>query len=260
VDHASKIPFPDLHEGGDALTIDPSAVFKRVPSVIVGNPPFDGPKPASVFLDRALDLLLAKGSEYPRYIGMVMPGAFIKAKREQEAVRGRLLRETRILEVWELPEKAVGLCAEAPTCVILAEIPPAVLPPQQTVRVAQTPSRRDDAVRALQVAGVTTWSYIREMQVDRRSDAVQSNDALAFSAIDDVWVSLSGRGPAASELVEVVWGFVHTKSRGQQEPEFSPSPGDDFVPSGQFAQLRIAQNPGFGPGQPQLRLAAGGGN
>ncbi len=30
--------------------------------------------------------------------------------------------------------------------------------------------------------------------------------------------------------MEVVWGFVHTKSRDQQEPEFSSSPGDDFVP------------------------------
>ncbi len=153
VDHASKVPFPILHEGGDALTIDPSVAFNRMPSVIVGNPPFDGPKPASAFLGRALDLLQAKGGDYPRYIGMVMPGAFIKAKREQEAIRDRLLRETQILEVWELPEQAVGLWAEAPTCVIIAELPPAALPPQQTVRVAQTLSRRDDAVRAARRRG-----------------------------------------------------------------------------------------------------------
>jgi hypothetical protein len=30
--------------------------------------------------------------------------------------------------------------------------------------------------------------------------------------------------------VEVVWGFVHTKWRGQPDPEFSSSPGDEFVP------------------------------
>ena len=65
VDEAAGVPYPNLHGQGNALTLDPLAAFGSMPSVIVGNPPFDGDKPASAFLDHALTLLLDKKSKVP---------------------------------------------------------------------------------------------------------------------------------------------------------------------------------------------------
>jgi hypothetical protein len=203
VDDATSVPYPNLHERGNALTLDPVAAFEFMPSVIVGNPPFDGDEPASAFLDRALTLLLNKTSKFPRYLGMVMPGAFAKGKRENETVRARLLQNARILEIWEFPEHAVGLCAETPTCVILAEITGGHPSQCHNIRVAQTLSRRVDAVSALRDSGVTTWSYLGSLCLPAADASIQ--DALAFSVIDDVWAGLATRGPAAGSLVEVVW-------------------------------------------------------
>ena len=231
MDDAAGVPYPTLHEQGNALTLDPLAAFGRMPSVIVGNPPFDGNEPASAFLDRALDLLISKQSDFPRYLGMAgCRGSFIKVKREQETARTRLLRHARILEMWELPEHAIGRCAETPTCVILAEVSNDASEEKQNVRVAQTLSRRDDAVDALRDSGVTTWSYVGNLRILRNADDAVMQDALAFSVIDDIWEELSTQAQLAGCLVEVVWGFVHTKSRGQPEPVFSPSPALDFVP------------------------------
>src|SRR5205814_1031297 len=84
MDAIGGVPYPTLNGGGNALTMDPAAVFGSMPSVIVGNPPFDGDAPASAFLDRALTLLACKRGSFPRYLGMVMPGSFIKGKRNQE--------------------------------------------------------------------------------------------------------------------------------------------------------------------------------
>src|SRR5262249_27287039 len=95
-----NVPFPDLHEGGNALTLDMMSAFGRMPSVIVSNPPFDvQDRPASAFLIRALDILSHTKSTPPSYLGMVMPGAFLTGKRNQKQARQQLLANARILEV-----------------------------------------------------------------------------------------------------------------------------------------------------------------
>jgi hypothetical protein len=231
VDDAANVPYPSLNERGDALTLAPVTAFGHLPSVIVGNPPFDGPEPASAFLCRALDLLLNKESEYPRYLGMVMPAAFIKGmQNKNESVRNRLLQHARILEIWEIPEHAIGLCAQTPTCVILAEITDGTPDAEQELRVSQTLSRRGDAVSALRDSGVTTWSYVGSLRLGRPDDGTNLEDALAFSIIDDIWNELTIRNSTASSLVQVVWGFMHTRKPGYPDPVFSEFPGDGVVP------------------------------
>ncbi len=231
VDEAKEVPYPVLKEKGDALTLDLKAVFKRFPSVIVGNPPFDLPDhPASEFLDRALTILQGQANGVPGYLGMVMPGAFLKGQKEQEGTRTKLLKQARILEVWELPEHAVGLCADAPTCVIIAEVNGHNPFPGQSVRTCQTISRRNEAVGALRDAGITTWSYVASLRMDQNAAENEVENALAFSPIDDIWSRLLSQNRVVSMIAEAVWGFVHTRLHGKPDPEFSSTAGEGFVP------------------------------
>jgi hypothetical protein len=174
VDEKHGVPFPNLHRKGDALKIDLKEAFGRAPNVIVGNPPFDlKGRPATKFLDRALDILLSGERPCPGYIGMVMPGAFLKGVRDQIEVRGRLLGRARILEVWGLPQCAIGLCARTPTCVIIAEVSRSKPPPVQNVKVCQIVSAQNEAIQLLRDAGVPTWSYAAQLETTRADqDAV----------------------------------------------------------------------------------------
>ncbi len=69
----------------------------RSPSIIVGNPPFgrdtDGHQLANKFLLKALGLLAPGG-----FLGMVMPGAFLKTKSRG----GTPATRRQLLEVCEL--------------------------------------------------------------------------------------------------------------------------------------------------------------
>jgi hypothetical protein len=239
VDEKHGVPFPNLHRKGDALKLDLKETFGRTPRVIVGNPPFDvkGCR-ATKFLDRALDVLLSE--ERPGYIGMVMPGVFLKGVKDQIEGRSRLLGRARILEVWELPEHTIGLCAETPTCVVIAEVIRSQPPVQQTIRICQTFSRQSEAVGILRDEGVTTWSYAGELDT-RQTDQDAVHKALAFSPVDDVWSRVSGNF-AFKSLTEAVWGFTHATRKGRAASEFSSTPGPDFVP---YIKLQKAVIPYF---------------
>jgi N-6 DNA Methylase len=231
IDEMKSVPFPNLHEGADALTLDLGKTFGRVPKVIVGNPPFDlKGHPASEFLDRALTILRREAKEYPGYLGMVMPGAFLKGHTGQETVRTKLLKQTRILEIWELPEHAVGLCADTPTCVVIAQVSGETSPAELSVRTCQTISRRNEAVSALRDAGITTWSYVAAVRPSADTKGDISQDTLALSPVDDIWSRLVAQGPVVRDIAEAGWGFTHTKAQGDPDPEFSPTATPGFVP------------------------------
>ena len=79
---AKDVPEPRRLWGENALDLAPERFAGMPPSVIVGNPPFgateDGKQMASRFLLKALELLAPGG-----FLGMVMPGSFLKMRRQK---------------------------------------------------------------------------------------------------------------------------------------------------------------------------------
>jgi hypothetical protein len=226
-DAAGDVPYPQLREQ-DALSMDLSSAFGRPPAVIVGNPPFDGPQPASHFLRRAITTLLA-APKGPRFIGMVMPAAFLKGRREQIDVRRELLKHGRILELWELPEQAIGLCAETATCVVIARIGERAQTEDGLARVCQTFSRQTEAIKLFRDAALPTWSFVTPA-TGGASLTQASSEGLAVTSIDDAWITVEQTAPRLSSLCEVCWGFVHTRAQGLPRPEFGEHATQDFVP------------------------------
>ncbi len=90
------------------------------PTVLVANPPFgeSGKKNvqrAAQFVDKALDWM-RPGDLF----GFVLPQIFLQGEWQGcGSARRRLMKDCELLEVWELPEKAVGLAAEQATCVLV---------------------------------------------------------------------------------------------------------------------------------------------
>lgn len=231
-DSDGRIPFPSLYPGGNALDLDLTAAFGRLPGVIVSNPPFDKKgQPASEFLLRALNVLSHERANFPAYLGIVMPAAFLTGTKNQKLARQRLLEVARILEVWELPEHAIGQYAEASTCVIIAEVG-STRPACQPVRALQTYSRQREAVRALRDRAEPTWSYVAA--IGREGEEVHGSSAqegFALSPVDDLWDRMMVSSRSMSMLAEAIWGFLHTRDRHYPDPEFSSTPeGKEFVP------------------------------
>ncbi len=228
-----SVPYPCLHEGGDALTLDPITVFGRLPAVFVTNPPFDVKgQPASAFMLRVLELLSHTPRNSPAFVGMVMPAAFLTGEQTQKEARRRLLDVARILEVWELPERAIGQYAEAPTCVVIAEVGKS-RPGHEPIRVSQTFSRQREAIRALRDFGVPTWSYVAALGETRSTEGQGSPpmQSITFSAVDDLWDRMGARQRTVSSLASGIWGFLHTRDRNFADPEFSCAAQDEtFVP------------------------------
>ncbi len=240
VDEKQAVPFPSINKG-DALKLNLKETFGRIPSVIVGNPPFDlKGHPATEFLARALTALLSEDRTYPGYIGMVMPGAFLKGVRDQLEVRGSLLSHARLMEVWELPQCAIGLCARTPTCVVIAEVTSGKPPVEQTLRVSQTTSSQKEAIRVLRDTGVPTWYYAAGLDL-RRTEQEDLHNALAFSPIDDLWSRIAGHR-SFKAFTEAVWGFTHVTTKGHAAPEFASTPGADYAP---YIRLQKAVKPYF---------------
>ena len=70
------VPTPRLMEvdnGNPGLLI-----FRAVPSVIVGNPPFNPARTAAIFLKMSVELLANGG-----FLGMVMPASFLRGRRDE---------------------------------------------------------------------------------------------------------------------------------------------------------------------------------
>ncbi|MBM4039136.1 MAG: hypothetical protein FJ290_11550 [Planctomycetes bacterium] len=224
------MPIPKVLLEGDALHPGMCARLGMAPSVIVGNPPFGGKNPPGRFLAKALQLLTSHPSRSPRYVGMVMPAAFLVEGKTHGEALDALRREARILEVWELPERAVGMYAEHPTCVVIAEVTGAATGRSSIVRVCQTRSRRAEAIRAFKDQGVPDWSYAVQVGALSAGSATRQDARLAFSPLQPIWDELTVADRELRRICESAWGFVHTRSRGKPAPVFSSRRGRGLVP------------------------------
>lgn len=88
------------------------------PRVIVANPPFaekGNTQLAAEFIERALSWL-----EKDAQFAFVLPQSFLTAKTHNlQKVRELLNENCRILEVWQFPERVVGIDAQQAVCIII---------------------------------------------------------------------------------------------------------------------------------------------
>ncbi|MEA5514897.1 N-6 DNA methylase [Nodularia sp. UHCC 0506] len=113
-------PFPNhfTHQKYESLTKENMGIKPRV---IVANPPFaeDGnTQRAARFIEKALSWL-EQGSQF----AFVLPQSFLTNTTHGIPNARRLLSENcQIFEVWQCPEKAIGIEAEQAVCIILGQV------------------------------------------------------------------------------------------------------------------------------------------
>ena len=125
IHESEEIPFPrPRFLAEDYISLGVEDLERRLgqrPTVLVANPPFGeaGEKKdvqlAARFVDKALDWMRSGD-----LFGFVLPQIFLHSTWQGcGPARKRLLDACRLVEVWELPEGAVGLAAEQATCVLI---------------------------------------------------------------------------------------------------------------------------------------------
>ncbi|MBC8458277.1 MAG: SAM-dependent DNA methyltransferase, partial [Deltaproteobacteria bacterium] len=188
----------------DALTLTKQN-FEHPPSIIVGNPPF-GEDPeqrdqiATRFLNNMLELLPEGG-----YLAMIMPQSFLNGDRQGcPEVRRKLLASCELLEVWKMPEGAVGLEAEYPTAAILAFRSNGDKN-KSPVRIYQTVSRKNEAVSAIYEHGRFTFSSVVP---NTQSWREYPKDSILTSPLDTLWDSL--QNCRRLEKITVDWSGINT--------------------------------------------------
>ena len=195
---ATTVPHPVLRKG-DALSLTPDNFVTHRPSIIVGNPPFgkaeDGDQLANKFLSKALELLAPGG-----FLGIVMPGAFLKMMERGGIVRTRqrLLEMCELLEVWEMPLGTVGISARQETCVIIAKKHECVGgTPNQATLFNITYSSNKGAIRAQREYLRSTWTFMATGIPGRPSVSWGSDPKyrIVASPIDFVWQKLASLQP-----------------------------------------------------------------
>lgn len=117
---AVTFPFPSHFSHKDYEKLNRANIGVK-PRVIVANPPFseDGNiQRAAKFIEQALSWL-----EEDAQFAFVLPQSFLTGTTHGVSKARRLLTERcRILEVWQCPEKTVGIDAEQAVCVILGNV------------------------------------------------------------------------------------------------------------------------------------------
>ncbi len=186
---AREVPEPQSLWERDALEVCPEDFGGALPSVVVGNPPFGatggGQQLANQFLLKAIELLAPGG-----FLGMIMPGGFLKMRRQKcPETRERLLRDAQLIEVWELPTRVVGLTAEQETCVIVARKEKRSDKSRSPVLFKPTYSRRGPAREALRERLRSTWTFVAtgppgRPDVPWRED---EDSRIIASPIDALW-------------------------------------------------------------------------
>lgn len=186
----TEVPRPRLLNR-DGLELSLHDFDDVAPSVIVGNPPFHasgGDQMANRFLRKALDLLSPGG-----FLGMIMPGGFLKMRRQKcPETRRQLLESCELLEVWELPERTVGVSAEQATCAIIARRIGEGSPAKHPVLFKAGYSRQDEFVRANRERLRSTWTYSAE-RLPGRSGTHWIDDTMGriiSSPIDAIWCKI----------------------------------------------------------------------
>jgi hypothetical protein len=212
----------------DALGLVASRFGTMQPSIIVGNPPFgraaDGHQLANKFLAKALELLAPGG-----FIGMVMPGAFLKmmTRGGTTATRRELLGTCELLEVWEMPLGAVGLSARQETCVIIGRKKRQSRPQTSPVLFKATYSSGRDATRAIQEFARSTWTFVSTGQPGRPLTPWSQDDTsrIIASPLDRVWqkVDISRNVSSLCDQTEGIGTRLSTTS-------FSAKQGEGYFP------------------------------
>ena len=221
------VPVPDIRDK-DALDLTHEIFRDRSPSIIVGNPPFgratDGDQLANKFLLKALELLVPGG-----FLGMVMPGAFLKGMQlgGVTKTRRRLLRECELLEVWEMPVGTVGLSARQETCVIIARKVDREQGRHAPTLFQVTSSSNHEAIRAQRDHLRSTWTFMATGLPGRplTSWAEDTTARIIASPLDHVWANIRAQ-LTLGHLCEQTEGIKATRATtsfsGEEQEGFSP--------------------------------------
>jgi hypothetical protein len=155
-------PFPEhfTHENYNNLNKVNMAIKPRV---IIANPPFaeDGnTQRAARFIEKALSWL-EKGSQF----AFILPQSFLTNTTHGIPNARRLLTENcQIFEVWQCPEKAIGIDAEQAVCIVLGQIgKPTIIIPSAARSVF---SRAKDTVTNIRNNGFLGNQWITRLNSD----------------------------------------------------------------------------------------------
>ena len=215
--------------------------FKLAPSIIVGNPPFsEDPAQrdqiATRFLNKALELLPEGG-----YLAMIMPQSFLDSDRQGcPEERKKLMENCELLEVWKMPEGAVGLEAEYPTAAILAFRSNGGKG-KSPVRIYQAVSRKKEAVSAIHEHGRFTFSYVVP---NTQSWREHPKNSVLTSPLESLW-NLLQDCPRLEDITED-WPGIHTlPSKGAEYSSIKPSRGrwELYLWRQEFLQPYYLENP-----------------
>ena len=155
-------PFPNnfTHQDYELLNKQNMGIKPRV---IVANPPFaeDGnTQRAARFIEKALSWL-EQGSQF----AFVLPQSFLTNTTHGIPNTRRLLSENcQIFEVWQCPEKAIGIEAEQAVCIILGEVSKSKIIIPSTARAVF--SRAKDTVSNIRDNGFLGTQWITRLNSD----------------------------------------------------------------------------------------------
>jgi type I restriction-modification system DNA methylase subunit len=155
-------PFPKhfTHENYNDLNKENMGIKPRV---IIANPPFaeDGnTQLAARFIEKALSWL-EKGSQF----AFILPQSFLSSTTHGIPDARRLLTENcQLFEVWQLPEKAIGIDAEQAVCIVLGQIgKPRIIIPSAAKALF---SREKDTVSNIRDNGFLGTTWIAQLNSD----------------------------------------------------------------------------------------------
>ena len=133
------------------------------PRVIIANPPFseDGnTQLAAKFIEKALSWL-EKGSQF----AFVLPQSFLSSTTHGIPDARKLLTENcQLFEVWQLPEKAIGIDAEQAVCIVLGQIDKPKIIISSTAKAVF--SRAKDTVSDIRDNGFLGTTWISQLNSD----------------------------------------------------------------------------------------------
>lgn len=113
-------PFPTQYRSDDYENSN-TWRFSQHPRVVVANPPFEqvnSIQKASAFVTTLMEEL-REGDQF----AIILPDVFLSGNtRKWPEARASLAERCRIFEVWQLPERSIGLVAQQAVCVILGEV------------------------------------------------------------------------------------------------------------------------------------------
>ncbi len=197
------------------------------PTVVVGNPPFhasDGDQMANRFLRKAMEILAPGG-----FLAMIMPAGFLKMRKYNcPATRRQLLQTCELLDVWEMPQGAVGAASRQASCLVIARKHDAAALSVRTPVVFKVGySAQAEAVKAQYEHGRSTWTFLAS-GLPSKSTPCWTTDPMSrifASPIDAIWRKID-LSRTVGEFCVVGAGISATN----QGARFSRTPDEGYVP------------------------------